>query len=87
MLKGLGEAMGENLTQQDVLLTEIDSKVLLFILRTTHNLSQNSSCINNDGAADGCGKQRTEDEQYEAKGACDPGCRSLPFEWHCSLPI
>ena len=26
MLKGLGEAMGENLGQQDVLLSEIDSK-------------------------------------------------------------
>lgn len=28
VLKGLGEAMGENLSQQDILLTEIDSKVL-----------------------------------------------------------
>lgn len=27
VLKGLGEAMGENLNQQDVLLTEIDSKM------------------------------------------------------------
>ena len=27
VLKGLGEAMGENIDQQDVLLTEIDSKV------------------------------------------------------------
>ena len=35
VLKGLGEAMGENLSQQDVLLNEIDSKVrfcgLLFV--------------------------------------------------------
>ena len=27
VLKGLGQAMGDNLNQQDVLLTEIDSKV------------------------------------------------------------
>ena len=43
MLKGLGEAMGENLSQQDVLLTEIDTKVLC----TAHSLSQIFSDINN----------------------------------------
>ena len=80
MLKGLSEAMGENLSQQDVLLTEIDSKVLLFNLCTAHNLSRISSCINNDCIADRCGKQRTEDEQHEAEGACDPGRTSLSIE-------
>ena len=46
VLKGLGEAMGENLGQQDVLLSEIDSKVdcTIPLLFTTAHYQSASTC-------------------------------------------
>lgn len=72
VLKGLGQAMGDNLNQQDVLLTEIDSKVYhcacVFAesLRVTMRMLQ-SRITKPSAFADGGGIKKSEDKQHEAK--------------------
>lgn len=69
VLKGLGEAMGENLSQQDVLLTEIDSKV-----GRCRAPGWQPSAFPTEQAcasADGPGAQELENEQHEAQGVGD----------------
>lgn len=80
VLKGLGEAMGENLNQQDVLLTEIDSKAR----NAEHWLIYDSIIISQQcqmrdtflTSVDGHSREKFEDQQHEAQGHGDSGGQS-----------
>lgn len=77
VLSGLGEAMGENLNQQDVLLTEIDSKVRHSYEMDINFSAHSGTYCGHSCIADGLCNQKLEDQQHEAERACDPGQSSL----------